>query len=979
VNSVSPLDRFLLSLSAAATPVRVGAGALAATGTTVFVIEGLGAGPGLGGLAAALSSVGVFWVVGALMQASERAHRRDEAFVWRGQMADGDPLAHFNVQPARHRDVGEIPAYIRRNAEAEVLAGLESRRLVVITGPRSSGRSRLVYQALSTCDPRNVLVSASAPTDGADDHLVALLKDPKGLRTNVEPTVLVIRDYAARLIAKRLSVDALRRWLDREPTGAVIVTFSTTEVQHIRERGGEDLQEFEALQQQGEPVSVPLPLVANERAAAEARFPDLTPYECEYLPAYFCSALLLRDRFRAGRAAHPVGYAAVRAVANWQRAGADFAAPLAYIAREVRREHGDAGIADIMPALDHWACECVADEVSSLIRKEQAGYVADKAIVDVLDEDEGIMLPDHTWESVTSEAICASAGDHEVRAVTLLNLGFAAVTRDAYTVATKACDLVEELTESQPEAVEALRELIAMPSAQPVAGSPEALLESVATDSVLQRLGAVDPAVEEADAVSTPPGRFVNWIYARRSVRWVARLLALVGLDVVSLGIGVGLALFIRASVDEQSTSAALSATWRYFPLWIAATVIAYGRIGLYKADSPRARFSPILVVGLSLGTIGIVAAFVGRPQLGAVLGGLAGLVVGVLLNYGLRASYDSITQAVVHMAGLQTRTLLVGNGPEIGRVATVLGRTRGPTSVVGYLGAFDQEAAAATKHLGDIAALPDIIQRDVVARVIVTDPAMDRARRQHVADICHELRVPVDAVASLWDIRAGAGEFIPGHSVVLIRLQPLWLNNGRFVMKRTVDVLVAVLALIPLGLLAMPLALAAWREHDRVLVRHKRHGRGGRVFHMYRFRTTAPGVPSDPNDGLGERAASRLAGFLRKRGLDDLPQLLNVLVGEMSLVGPRPLHEKDDAQLESGQRLRYLVCPGATGPWLISEHTDLSLSELAALDFAYLQNWSLVKDFDILLRTLSLMVRGRSEYPRVTNRDTPHDPKRRR
>ena len=107
----------------------------------------------------------------------------------------------------------------------------------------------------------------------------------------------------------------------------------------------------------------------------------------------------------------------------------------------------------------------------------------------------------------------------------------------------------------------------------------------------------------------------------------------------------------------------------------------------------------------------------------------------------------------------------------------------------------------------------------------------------------------------------------------------------------------------------------------------------------------------------------TRVGAFLRKASLDELPQLLNILRGEMSLVGPRPLPLRDFEQLESWHRKRYLVLPGVTGLWQISGRSNLGFDDLVRLDFFYLENWSLWMDITILAKTIPAVLSGRGAY----------------
>ena len=102
---------------------------------------------------------------------------------------------------------------------------------------------------------------------------------------------------------------------------------------------------------------------------------------------------------------------------------------------------------------------------------------------------------------------------------------------------------------------------------------------------------------------------------------------------------------------------------------------------------------------------------------------------------------------------------------------------------------------------------------------------------------------------------------------------------------------------------------------------------------------------------------------FLRRNSLDELPQLINVLRGEMSLVGPRPLPLRDHARLEDWHRRRYLVLPGITGLWQVSGRSDLDFDDMVRLDFLYLERWSVLLDLTILLKTVPAVIRRRGAY----------------
>jgi lipopolysaccharide/colanic/teichoic acid biosynthesis glycosyltransferase len=160
------------------------------------------------------------------------------------------------------------------------------------------------------------------------------------------------------------------------------------------------------------------------------------------------------------------------------------------------------------------------------------------------------------------------------------------------------------------------------------------------------------------------------------------------------------------------------------------------------------------------------------------------------------------------------------------------------------------------------------------------------------------------------------------------------------------------------------------------VLFVDRRIGVGEREFGMLKFRTMVAGAADlqpaleGSNEASGalfkirdDPRVTRVGGVLRRLSIDELPQLVNVLRGEMSLVGPRPLPLRDDALLEDWHRARYLVLPGMTGLWQISGRSALDSDDLVRLDFTYIENWSLLSDVSIIAKTIPAVLFGRGAY----------------
>jgi lipopolysaccharide/colanic/teichoic acid biosynthesis glycosyltransferase len=160
------------------------------------------------------------------------------------------------------------------------------------------------------------------------------------------------------------------------------------------------------------------------------------------------------------------------------------------------------------------------------------------------------------------------------------------------------------------------------------------------------------------------------------------------------------------------------------------------------------------------------------------------------------------------------------------------------------------------------------------------------------------------------------------------------------------------------------------------VFFRDRRIGVGEREFGMLKFRTMVAGAEEqqllleERNEAGGalfkirdDPRVTRVGRLLRRVSLDEIPQVLNVLRGEMSLVGPRPLPLRDFQQLEPWHRKRYHVLPGITGLWQISGRSDLTFDDLVRLDFYYIENWSIWLDITILVKTIPAVIQKRGAY----------------
>jgi exopolysaccharide biosynthesis polyprenyl glycosylphosphotransferase len=259
--------------------------------------------------------------------------------------------------------------------------------------------------------------------------------------------------------------------------------------------------------------------------------------------------------------------------------------------------------------------------------------------------------------------------------------------------------------------------------------------------------------------------------------------------------------------------------------------------------------------------------------------------------------------------------------------------------------------------------------ERDV-HRVVIAPPTTDRGEVLNLIRVSKNLGLKVSVLPRMLEVIGSSVEFDDLEGVNLLGVRRFGLTRSSRFIKRGMDVVGSALALVILAPLLAVIAVAIKLDsRGPVLFRQDRVGRHGRVFEMLKFRTMVqdaeglkPGLHSrNEADGLfkivDDPRVLRVGRPLRRLSLDELPQLINVLLGEMSLVGPRPLILDDDRRVEGWFRRRLQLTPGMTGRWQVLGSARIPLHEMVKLDYLYLASWSLWGDVKILIRTLQFVL----------------------
>ncbi len=233
---------------------------------------------------------------------------------------------------------------------------------------------------------------------------------------------------------------------------------------------------------------------------------------------------------------------------------------------------------------------------------------------------------------------------------------------------------------------------------------------------------------------------------------------------------------------------------------------------------------------------------------------------------------------------------------------------------------------------------------------------------------------VRVSVLPRMLEVVGSSVEFDDLHGVTLMGVRRFDLTRSSAAVKRTFDLLGATIGLLAVSPLMIALAIAIKLDsRGPVFFRQLRVGRHGRRFQMLKFRTMVPDADemkdalrhrNEAQEGLFKIAedprVTRIGRWLRRSALDELPQLINIVRGEMSLVGPRPLVLEEDKRIEGWHRRRLELMPGMTGPWQILGPARVPLKEMVAIDYLYVANWSLWTDLKILLRTVPHVIARR-------------------
>ncbi|MFF2409410.1 exopolysaccharide biosynthesis polyprenyl glycosylphosphotransferase [Streptomyces sp. NPDC058092] len=465
---------------------------------------------------------------------------------------------------------------------------------------------------------------------------------------------------------------------------------------------------------------------------------------------------------------------------------------------------------------------------------------------------------------------------------------------------------------------------------------------------------------------------------------------------------------------ERSGPAAAKRRTDRRLPVVIGAELLGLGIpawLVLWAGGQPRAEVAAAVA---ALAWSGV------RAARGRYAGGSLGDPPGVLTTAGdwllligvlavLRTmtgdAVDPATAVVALLAGLPAsltawgvrrlrrqrtvrRVLVVGEAPRVERAVQLLGsRADHPYRVVAAIPVGTAPLECEVQVPGRLAPAPadddastvlgGAFAHDVDLALVVPGPQLSEERLRRLSWGLHDGGLPLSVLSELSGIAAGRIRPSAAAGLTLLHVAPPLRRGPQMILKAVVDRIGAALGLLVLAPLLLLIGAAVrLGSNGPVFHRQIRHGQHNRPFTMWKFRTMVVGAEShkqqlitaNENDGpmFKMRRDPRVTGIgrlLRRTSLDELPQLLNVLRGDMSLVGPRPPLPEEVSRYDERELRRLAVRPGLTGLWQVSGRSDLSWQETVSLDLWYVDNWSVATDMGLMARTLRAVTDGRGAY----------------
>ncbi|HEX5192373.1 MAG TPA: sugar transferase [Solirubrobacteraceae bacterium] len=477
---------------------------------------------------------------------------------------------------------------------------------------------------------------------------------------------------------------------------------------------------------------------------------------------------------------------------------------------------------------------------------------------------------------------------------------------------------------------------------------------------LLEELLAAPPSVQPARRIRAARGRLQA---------------ALLTSEIAAGLVGGGLLAILAglSPVGSAVSVLAFLAVWR--TLGSASAICADDDLRPWTSTVRKAKTAIVMALAISWLAYGaLMLAHAHYPAGAALLASVAAAAVSITLR-------GTANVLVYRSAELAQRTVIVGSGMV---ARQVYDRLRvAPYQSLDLIGLVDDDVylktSPALPHLGGLNDLERIVHTHDIDRVIIAFTRSGHDDLLRCIRVCWDNQVAIDIVPRLFEFLDGARALDQIGGLPMLSITVPNLSRASRALKRGTDIVLSGLGLLILSPLLIGVAIAIKLDsRGPVLFRQQRVGRNGKEFSIFKFRSMFADAEArkaefaklnEANDGVmfkihKDPRITRVGGVLRRSSIDELPQLLNVLWGKMSLVGPRPLIPQEIAAFEeSWHRRRLDLRPGITGPWQIYGRSDIPFQDMLRFDYQYVAGWSLARDLEIILATVPVALSGRGAY----------------
>ena len=491
-------------------------------------------------------------------------------------------------------------------------------------------------------------------------------------------------------------------------------------------------------------------------------------------------------------------------------------------------------------------------------------------------------------------------------------------------------------------------------------------------------------------------------VHAARATypRWCEPLgiLAFLILDAVTIFLAFRLAYSVRYVAQVGGAVASYNrqpfADYRFYTLLVlGAIVLAFGVRGLYRLPRGTTFLAEMTMIwsAVTVANAAVLVIVFLQPEFVSSRLFVIYAWAAMLLLLSLERGFRRLVRDQLWQRGIGVeRAVVVGSGSAAQRVMSYLATNNDlGFHLVGFVddAPMPDDWAIATSRsiirpalLGESADLGRIIRAEGISEVVIALPPQAHDSILRVITACREADVGFQLVPDVFELSLGRVQINELNGVPLIAVRESRIRGWNLWVKRGIDITGAAIALllgaIPMGMIALAIKL----EPDSpgpIFIKQRRVGKNGKPFTCYKFRSMKRNADqlheevwaSGGNGDVRLRKIkedprrTRVGRFIRRTSLDELPQLFNILIGKMSLVGPRPQVQDEVNHYEDWHRQRLDVTPGLTGLWQVSGRSDLTFEEMVRLDIYYAENWSVRLDLEILLRTPRAVLTMRGAY----------------